>query len=93
MKDNAIELMVLDIVNKAHELDVTRLRLFLNWLSARVKSDLLQHEYNEEDFKLALTSWFEALNKKDMLSEYRIVMQEAEWWHDLDPQRLNSFFK
>ena len=91
MKDNVIELMVLDIVNKAQELDDTRLRLFVNWLSARVKSDLLQREYNEENFNLALTGWFESLNMQNVLWEYRIVMEEVEWWHDLDSQRLHYF--
>jgi hypothetical protein len=89
IKEGLLDLMVVDIFTEAQRLDPMCLNLFLGWLNTRLKPNLIQKKFDEASFKLALLFYFESLSVQNVLWEYRIIMEEIEWWHDLDLQRLN----
>lgn len=94
--DVLIEQMTTDIHDHAIRLDDIRLRLFLNWLSAhngKIKTDAAMLREAGEDFKSALQTWLISLPVQGALWEYRLILEEITWWHQLDPQRLEMVQK
>lgn len=85
-----IKPMVANILDQMQKLGPMRLKLFLKWLSTKLKIDLYQSQ-NKDRLELALTSYFESLSIKNALCEYNIIIVEIDWWIDLNDQRLNYF--
>ena len=94
-----IEQMVSDISSQAVRLDEVRLQKFLEWLkshSSKVKTEEQVHievavhgEGSIDDrLKNGLKGWLESLPMPGLLWEYRLLLNELAWWHDLDPRTL-----
>lgn len=88
--------MSIDILEHAPRLEDVRLHLFLNWLTAhngKIKADTSMLRGAGDDFKSALQTWLSSLSAQGTLWEYRLIMDEIAWWHDLDPHRLDMILK
>lgn len=94
-----IEQMVSDISSQAVRLDEVRLQKFLEWLkshSTKVKTveqvlvEVAVHgeESIDDRLKNDLKRWFESLPMPGLLWEYRLLLNELAWWHDIDPRTL-----
>lgn len=98
-----IEQMGLDIATQAFQLDDQRLRLFLNWLmdhSSEMKvslGTLLNNDFRilevQKRFQSVLITWLQTLPAQGLLWEYRTVIADIEWWHDLEPGRLKMIVR
>lgn len=104
--DVLIEQMVSEIGTQAWQLDVPRLRMFLDWLmshSSEMKGlvgkvmdtdpALLRTIGGQEQFQSALTTWLPSLPVQGLLWEYQTIIGEIRWWHDLDPSRWKMIIK
>ncbi len=104
--DVLIEQMVSDIGSLAWQLEVSRLRMFLDWLMSHsgemkglfgnvmdVDPALLQTIEGQEQFQSALKTWLQSLPAQGLLWEYQTITGEIHWWRDLDPVRLQSIIK
>ena len=94
-----IEQMVSNISSQAARLDEIRLQKFLEWLkshSSKVKTVEQVHvevavrgeESIDDRLKNGLKGWLESLPTPGLLWEYRLLLNELAWWHDLDPRTL-----
>ena len=99
-----IEQMVSDISSQAVRLDKVRLQKFLEWLkshSSKVKTvgqvhvEVAVHGEGSIDDRLknGLKSWLELLPMPGLLWEYRLLLNELAWWHDLDPRTLTRILR
>ncbi len=87
-----VEQMATDILVHALRLEDVRLRLFLKWLTAHNGRIQVTPAAGEEA-KSALQTWLSSLSGQGTLWEYRLIMDEIAWWHDLDPRRLDMILK
>jgi len=101
-RETLIEQVVLDISRQAFQLDDLCLPLFLNWLTAHsgkvrdaIQMDIaaIRRADAEEQFKSALKAWLGSLPAQGLFWEYRLLLDEIAWWHDLDPRRLLMILK
>ena len=80
-----IEQIVKEIVSGAGELDPVRRRMFLIWLESHASQVRCARE---ESYAKCLTeklvAWLGVLNVAGCLFEYRLLMSEIEWWHNLE---------
>jgi hypothetical protein len=99
-----IEQMVSDISSQAVRLDEVRLQKFLEWLkshSSKVKTveqvhvEVAVHGEGSIDDRLknGLKEWLESLPTPGLLWEYRLLLNELAWWHDLDPRTLTRILR
>lgn len=99
-----IEQMVSDISHQALRLDEVRLGLFLDWLNAhssKVKNAIHSNRpvadrpegCVEEGFKTSLKGWFDSLSMQGLLWEHHLILNEIDWWRNLDPRTLERFLK
>ena len=99
-----IEQMVSDISSQAVRLDEVRLQKFLEWLkshSSQVKTmeqvfvEVAGHDEGsmEDRLKNGLKGWLESLPIPGLLWEYRLLLNELAWWHDLDPRTLTRILR
>lgn len=104
--DVLIEQMVSEIGTEAWQLDVPRLRMFLNWIMSHgsemkdlvgnvMDADpaLLQNAEGREQFQSALQIWLQSLPVQGLLWEYRTITGEIGWLCDLDPVQLQMIAK
>ncbi len=82
--------MALDVASQAFELEPSRLRLFLDCLVShssmvRGSESILLETYDREQVELKLKTWFQSLPPDGLSWEYRLLLGEIAWWHDLDP--------
>ncbi|MBI5962251.1 MAG: hypothetical protein HY863_02150 [Chloroflexi bacterium] len=94
-----IEQIVADITNDASKLGKVRLWLFLKWLKAhsnKVKEAAQAHIEEaipdqgciDERLKNGLKLWFESLPIPWLLWEYRLILDEINWWRVLEDRAL-----
>ena len=101
-----IEQMVSEIWVWVYQLDDPRLEMFLDWLTMhsvemkRTFGNFLDMDHVvlrgvviEGQFRLALKGWLQSIPVQGLLWEYKTVITEIAWWHDLDPIRLKMFTK
>jgi len=100
--DVLIEQMVLEIGTQTFQLQDQQLRLFLNWLmdhSSHMKVSMAPLGTNprgadvRKRFQSDLKTWLRSLPVQGLLWEYRIMIAEIGWWHDIDPFRLKMIIK
>jgi len=97
-RNGLVRQMVMEIAGRAWQLDDSRLRLFLDWLSvhsAEMKVFMENREITafrevdpQERFRSALRTWLESLPARDQLWEYRTLTAEIDWCRDLDSTTL-----
>jgi hypothetical protein len=85
-----IDQMASDIARLSFQLESSRLLLFLEWLvshSSKVQNNgIIQlDDFNREQFKINLNAWFQSLPLNGLLWEYRLLVDEIDWWRNLDP--------
>ena len=99
-----IEQMVSDIFSQAVRLDEVRLHKFLEWLRShtskvktvgQVQVEVVLHGERRIDDRLknSLKGWLESLPTPGLLWEYRLLLNEIAWWHDLDPRTLTRILR
>ena len=75
--------MVEQIQFRYETLDPRRKYMFIEWLhahSSRVKTAITVYE--------GLTAWFEAMQHENLRWEFRLIMDEIDWWCNLDEHSL-----
>ena len=97
-----IDKMATEISGQAVQLDDLRLHLFLNWFLAHnnmvnevsegaIKMNIafLREANLEGRFQLALKTYLASLSIQGLLNEYHLILDEIDWWRDLNTDRLN----
>lgn len=77
--------MVEAIQSRNEMLDPRRKYMFIEWLQAhnsRVKTAITVYE--------GLTAWFESMCYENLQWEYRLIMDEIDWWSHLDECSLTK---
>lgn len=97
---NFSEQIALDISMQAFRLEAVRLRLFLEWLNAHISQmDLAipnaqTLEDTKQDLKEECTKrlrvWFAGMSQQGGLWEYHLILDEIQWWRELDEDRLSK---
>ena len=89
-----IEQIVKEIVSGAGELDPVRRRMFLIWLGDHTSQVRCAGEDGYADcLAEKLSTWLGGMNAAGILWEYRLVIGEIEWWHDLEQAILDGMEK
>lgn len=77
--------MVEAIQSRYETLDPRRKYMFIEWLhahSSRMKTAVTVYE--------GLTAWFESMRYENLQWEYRLIMDEIDWWSNLDEHALSK---
>ncbi len=84
-----IEQIVKEIISGAGELDPVRRRMFLIWLESHASQVRCAGEESyAECLAEKLVAWLGTLDVAGCLFEYRLVMDEIEWWRGLEEAAL-----
>ena len=70
-----------DISTRLAALDDDRRRMFVDWLQAHRREAA---PISDATVKDRLTTWFEGLTEEGILRECRLILNEIDWWRDLD---------
>jgi len=86
----SVEQIASEVARLAFDLEPSRLSLFLDWLvshSSLIRgSQAIQLEtHDREQVESKLKTWFQSLPPDGLSWEYRLLLGEIAWWHDLDP--------
>ena len=77
--------MVDEVLVRFGTLDPRRKYMFIEWLQAhggKVK--------NTANVCEGLTTWLESMQQENIQWEYRLIMDEIDWWGNLDEQALTK---
>jgi hypothetical protein len=89
MMQKFIEQIVKEIVAGTGQLDAVRRRMFLIWLESHASQvRCAEEESYAERLAEKLAVWLETLDVAGCLFEYRLVINEIEWWHSLEGATL-----
>lgn len=102
--DILIEQMISEISSRAVRLDDIRLKKFLEWLNTFSSKVRIVEQFHmevavhsegaiEDRLRDGLKQWLESLSIQNLLLEYRLILDEISWWHDLDPHSLSRILK
>jgi len=75
--------MVDEVLDRFETLDPRRKYMFIEWLQAhggQVKNTVIVCE--------GLTAWLESMQHENVQWEYRLIMDEIDWWRSLDERSL-----
>ena len=81
----SITKMVEEIQSYYEILDLRRRHMFIEWL--RAHSSRVKTASNVFD---VLTAWFESMPYENLWWEYRLIMNEIDWWGNLDEHSLTK---
>jgi len=91
MMQEMIEQMVKEILSGIARLDPVRQQMFLIWLGDHTSQVRCA---GQESLPACLVEklmiWMNAMSLAGMLWEYRLVMDELEWWRDLEQASLEK---
>lgn len=77
--------MVDEVLDRFETLDPRRKYMFIEWLQAhgsQVKNTVTVCE--------GLTAWLESMQHENVQWEYRLIMDEIDWWRSLDERSLTK---
>lgn len=77
--------MVEAIRSRYETLDPRRRYMFIEWLHAHSDQVKTARTVNE-----GLAAWFESMRCENLQGEYRLIMDEIDWWGSLDECSLSK---
>jgi hypothetical protein len=81
----SVEEMVDRILFRFETLAPRRKYMFINWLQAH--SGQVKNTVNVCE---GLTAWLESMQHENIQWEYRLIMDEIDWWGNLDERSLTK---